>query len=123
MTGTGEIGTFGSFSVGAGLIGEMSAGFGVSIFWPEADQSALARFKGYNGFVALDAGEGVTVGATIYWPESALFQFLSATPCGIAISAGMGVGLPINIMAGQSVTDILSGVTPPPEPQPRMHGL
>jgi hypothetical protein len=116
VTTDGDFGTFGSVGGGVGVIAELSEGACAIVYWPDAGQTALDSFQGNNYFVAVDAGEILSVGYTISWPASAKDVPLSVTPCGVSVFVGIGGGLPFNFFVGNSHTWL--NLQPPPSMPP-----
>ncbi|HET6893014.1 MAG TPA: hypothetical protein VFH31_18055 [Pyrinomonadaceae bacterium] len=112
FTSDADFGYFGTVALDFGLVAEISVGFTGLVYWPDAGKSAEQNFSGWNGFVAVDAGEGITGGLAIYWPEDAPMSVTSSTPCGVSVSVGPGAGFPVNFVIANSYT--LEDVNPPP---------
>ena len=119
FTSGGEIGTFGTFALDAGVMATLSLSASFLIYWPDEGLSAMDCFTGNNGFVAIDLDVGVSLGVSLSWPEDSMNTLESSVPCGIALSAGGGVGLPLNFYIGNSVTFL--SAAPPPQLAPHGH--
>jgi hypothetical protein len=111
FTSEGDYGFFGTVAVDFGILAELSAGLVTLFYWPDAGQTAKQNFSGWNGVVAIEGGEGVSLGLGIYWPEDAPMDSISGTPCGIGISISAGFGIPVNFYIGNS--DTFLNVNPP----------
>jgi hypothetical protein len=103
-TVSGDFGSFGSFAIDAGIIGEFAGGVVGFVYWAEGGNDAKGNFGGLNGFVTLEAGEGLSVGLTVYWPEDKPLHVTDDSPCGMGFTLGPGVGLPVNFFVGNSDT-------------------
>ena len=114
-------GLFGSASVGAGFVGELSAGMTVFVYWPDHGKSGLDNFKGSNVSASVGITVGVAVGGGLSWPSKAFIEPKPSSyePCGIAISLGGGVGYPFNFIVANSQTWVAMN---PPVHFPPPHG-
>lgn len=102
VTTSGDCGLFGTVQLDFGFIAELSAGGMFAEYWPADGQSAMDNFKGSNALIAIDGGEGVSVGLTIAWPANG--NDIKPTPCGFALNLGVGGGLPVNLVTAYSYT-------------------
>ncbi len=116
-TKDGDWGTFGSVAIDVGLIVELSGGLAGFCYCAEDGKTAEENFSGFNAFAAIDGGEIVSVGVTLYWPEDNKANPVYPSPCGIGFALGLGMGFPLNFFIGNSYT-ILSA-----EPPPQMRGV
>lgn len=103
-TVSGDWGTFGSVSIGAGFIAELALNIVGFCYWAEGGKTAKENFNGLNFFAAIEAGDPVSVGLTFYWPEDSILHISDKSPCGIGFGLGGGIGLPLNVYVGNSDT-------------------
>ncbi len=114
LTGDGYCGYFGTAALVFGFISELSLGGCAMMYWPDAGQSSVACFDGYNLFASVDAGEIACGAITLSWPEKSDkggVKVTSNAPCGVGVALGAGAGFPVNFFAGNSKTWI--DVNPP----------
>lgn len=108
-----DFGTFGSIALDLGIIAEFAGGLAGFCYWAEAGNDAKGNFGGLNAFVAFEAGEGLSVGAALFWPEDKPLHVTDPSPCGIGFTLDPSVGLPVNFFVGNSDTFLNAG--PPSE--------
>jgi hypothetical protein len=109
---SGQSGLFGSVSDAFGLLAGGGLSAILSVYWPDAGQTALTNFSGFNASVSADVtippdGAGVTVGTTVSWPAAGLNdQPISFIPCGVTFQIGASLGIPVEVYITNSDTFI-----------------
>jgi hypothetical protein len=111
ITTDGDFGVYGTVAINSGELAAISTVLAFSVYWGIGGASGLQCFKGRNTVVCADVDVGASVGIAVAWPYPANMQ--DQNPCGVTLSAGIGLGAPFDLFISNSDTWSTAQVPPP----------